>query len=224
VGFSFHGSTELLEAIFKDHPEMEFVQLQLNYSDVLRGQGGKWQEMALRYDKPIIVMEPVKGGMLARLPKTAETLMKTHSPMASIASWAMRYAGALQGVTCVLGGMSSMAQMKDNIGTYNPLTQLDLDEMAVIETVLLEMAKNAAIPCTACKYCMPYCPQQIDIATCLSLFNGTKLGAAGWNQKILYDNLPNGADKCTDCGVCLPRCPQKIDIPKALKETVRAFR
>ena len=128
IGFSFHGNTELFEHILKTHPEMEFVQLQLNYIDVIRGKAKELQDLAIKYKKPIIVMEPVKGGTLAKLPKSAENIFKEYDKDSSAASWAVRYAASLAGGTCLLSGMSNVEQMKDNIKTYKPFKPLTQDE------------------------------------------------------------------------------------------------
>jgi predicted aldo/keto reductase-like oxidoreductase len=223
VGFSFHGTTELLEHVLTTHPEMEFVLLQLNYIDVLRGKAGELHETARRHNKPVIVMEPVKGGSLAALPPNAEAILKAHSPESSIASWAIRYAASLPGATCVLSGMSTVAQMEDNLKTYNPFKPITAQELEILEKALMEISKISTIPCTYCKYCIADCPQNIEIATCFSLYNDIKRGAEGWNVQMLYGAVPPGqrAGDCINCGVCVPRCPQHIDIPKHL-ETVAA--
>jgi len=225
VGFSFHGSTELLEKVLNDHPEMEFVQLQLNYMDIMRGNGGQWHELAMKRDMPIIVMEPLRGGALAKLPPAAESLMKAHAPDSSIASWAMRYAAALTGVTCVLSGMSSYSQMKDNIRTFSPLKPLATEEMGIIEAALSEIGKISSVPCTGCGYCLKDCPLQIEIEKCFSLYNEVKRGGAKWNLSMIYDTITQGrkAGDCTSCGACVKRCPQHINIPKELKTVTRMF-
>jgi predicted aldo/keto reductase-like oxidoreductase len=205
---------------------MEFVQLQLNYIDVLRGQAGAWQQIAIKHDKPIIVMEPIKGGTLANLPPAAEKILKAHAPDRSVASWAIRYAATLEGATCLLSGMSDLNQMKDNINSFKPLEPLSETETKVLENALAELSKISVIPCTACKYCLADCPKGIDIPSCLNLYNEVKRGGAHWNLASLYRAIPrdNRAEACTECGICIERCPQKIDIPKELKEVVKALR
>jgi len=226
TGFSFHGNNKLLRKVLDAGPEMDFVQLQLNYMDVLRGQAGKLQETVIKFDKPIIVMEPLRGGALAKLPSTAEALMKAHSPDSSVASWACRYAATLPGVTCVLSGMSSLEQMQDNIRTFSPLCPLSKEETDIIEAVLVELGKISPIPCTGCKYCMKGCPQQIEIAQCFSLYNDVKRGGQKWNLRTIYDTLPKKrrAEGCTGCGKCIKRCPQHIKIPEELKNVSKMFK
>lgn len=218
VGFSFHGSAALLDHMLTIHPEMEFVQLQLNYLDVLRGQAGELHQVALKHRKPIIVMEPVKGGTLAQLPPAAEALLKGYNAQRSVASWALRYAATLPGVTCVLSGMSSLDQVRDNLDTFTTLEPLTQEENAVIEEVLRELSKISTVPCTACRYCMTDCPQQIEIPVCFSLYNEAKRGGELWNRQSLYGAIEKGhrANDCAACGICLSHCPQHIDIPKEL--------
>jgi predicted aldo/keto reductase-like oxidoreductase len=226
MGFSFHGGTAYLERVLKAHPESEFILLQLNYVDKMRGTAGEWQQLALDYKKPIMVMEPVKGGSLAKLPPAAEALLKAHAPERSIASWAVQYAATLEGATVMLSGMSSPEQLADNLNTYkNYMRPLSSAEMALLEQVLQEMAKVGGIPCTACKYCHASCPVKIDIANCFSMYNELKRGATAWNQGMVYRTLPEGkrAEDCTGCAACMAHCPQKIDIVAGMREVAKAF-
>ena len=226
IGFSFHGTTELLDKIFTAHPEMEFVYLQLNYADMLCGKAGELHKIALKHKKPIIAMEPVKGGTLAKLPPAAEAVLKSYNPTASAASWAVRYAASLPGVSCLLSGMSSLDQMKDNIKTYTPFKPFGEEDLKIIEAALQEISKVASIPCTACKYCLEDCPENIEISVCIGLYNDIKRGAADWNIQGLYNAVPKGrrAGDCTGCGACTARCPQKIDIPGSLKTVAQCFK
>ncbi|MCL1862308.1 MAG: aldo/keto reductase [Defluviitaleaceae bacterium] len=225
VGFSFHGTTAYLARVLERHPESEFVQLQLNYSDILRGEAGEWQKLAIKHSKPIVVMEPVKGGSLAKLPASAEKILKDYAPERSIASWAIQYAATLEGVTCVLSGMSNMEHVRDNLKTFADLKPLTAGEMAMVEDVLVEMGKVASIPCTACRYCHANCPQELDIAACFSLYNDLKRGGIDWNLRMMYNTLPEGkrAHDCTACGICNAHCPQHIDIPKGLVTVAKTF-
>ena len=226
TGLSFHGNKKLLKKVLDTNPELDFVQLQLNYMDVLRGRAGKLQETVIKYDKPIVVMEPLRGGALAKLPSTAEALMKAHCPDSSVASWACRYAATLPGVTCMLSGMSNLEQMQDNIRTFTPLSPLGKEETDIIEAVLVELGMISPIPCTGCKYCMKACPQQIEIAHCFSLYNDVKRGGQKWNLRTIYNTLPKKrrAQGCTGCGKCVKRCPQHINIPEELKKVTKMFK
>ena len=225
VGFSFHGTTACLERFLTKYPESEFVQLQLNYIDVLRGPAGEWQQLAVKHKRPIVVMEPVKGGSLANLPAPAEAILKNYAPDRSIASWAIQYAATLEGVTCVLSGMSNMEQVRDNVKTFENLKPLTPEEVAVLEQALTEMAKVSNIPCTGCKYCHSSCLRRIDIASCFALYNELKRGGSEWNRAMMYRTLPAGrrAHDCTRCGDCVPHCPQRINIPAELGKAAQAF-
>ena len=225
LGFSFHGGTPYLERLMERHPEAEFVQLQQNYVDNLRGAATEWQDVALKYKKPIIVMEPVRGGSLATLPPMAEKLLKDYAPHRSIASWAVQYAATLEGATCVLSGMSNMAQLQDNLQTFQDLKPLTPEEKDLLEQVLGEMAKVANIPCTACKYCHNECPFHINIAGNFMLYNEVSRGSAKWNAATMYRTMAKTerAAACVKCGVCVPHCPQHIDIPHELGAVKEMF-
>lgn len=228
MGFSFHGGTACLQRYLEKYPEAEFVLLQLNYMDILRGPAGEWLEVANKYNKPIFVMEPVKGGSLAKLPEAAEKLLKNYAPGRSIASWAIQYAAGLKGVTCVFSGMSNVEHVQDNLKTFENLKPLTNEEMDLLENVLNETSKVASVPCTACKYCHNDCPLDINIAECFTLYNEVKRSGqdSDWNRAMMYRALPEGqrAESCTGCGACLSHCPQKIDIPDDLKLVADMFK
>ena len=223
VGFSFHGGAAYLDRLLSKHKNVEFVQLQLNYIDILRGPAGAWHEVANKYNMPIIVMEPVKGGMLAKLPPAAEKILKDYDSSRSVASWAIQYAATLEGVTCLLSGMANISDMNDNIKTYKNLKPLSEEEINLLEQVLNEMSKTASIPCTACRYCVKDCPEGIDIASCFSVYNELKRGAAAWNLQIIHRSMEKNSKDCTGCGACLSHCPQHIDIPKQMAVVAREF-
>lgn len=226
LGFSFHGGTAYLERVLKKYPMTEFVQLQQNYIDNINGNASEWQDLAIKYNLPIIVMEPVKGGTLAKLPLAAEKLLKEYAPDRSIASWAIQYAATLQNATCLLSGMSNMEQMQDNINTFKDMRPFSQEEKGLLNQVLAEISKATGIPCTACKYCHAECPVNIDIASCFAYYNEIKRGVEKWNATALYDSLPkeHRANACISCGACVPICPQQIDIPKGLEDVVNMFK
>lgn len=165
VGFSFHSTPEELEEILKAHPEMEFVQLQINYGDwenpAIQSRG--CYEMARKYGKPVIIMEPVKGGMLANPPEPVAKIFQAADAKASYASWAIRFAADLEGVITVLSGMSTVEQMEDNLSYMKDFKGLSEEERSTLSQAREALAKIPLIPCTSCNYCAKVCPQHIRI-------------------------------------------------------------
>ena len=230
LGFSFHGAPEVLEQILTEHPEMEYVQLQINYLDWdhpgIRAR--ECYEIAVRHGKDIIVMEPVKGGALANIPDEAEQLFKAREPELSTASWAIRYAGTLDHVMIVLSGMSDMEQMEDNLAVMGDFKPLDADEMALVTKAVDAIRNSIAIPCTACRYCVEGCPQKIDIPGCFSIFNEFKRfkETRRWAARMEYKDLTEKSGKasaCIECGKCEDVCPQQLKIRESLKEAAGIF-
>ena len=165
VGFSFHDKAEVLEEILQAHPEMEFVQLQINYADWESDaiQSRACYEVARKYDKPVIIMEPVKGGLLAQPPEPVQKVLKAADPEASCASWALRFAASLPGLITVLSGMSDLSQMDDNLRTFAGFKPLDGADAKVVEQARKTLEAIPAIPCTNCRYCVKGCPMEINI-------------------------------------------------------------
>ncbi len=230
VGFSFHSTAAELDEILKAHPEMEFVQLQINYADWDNPsiQSRACYETARRHGKPVIIMEPVKGGMLATPPQAVADIFKKANPDASAASWAIRYAADLEGVITVLSGMSNIEQMEDNISFMKNFTSLTAQEREVIRRAQEAMNSMPLIPCTTCNYCAKVCPKNIGIS-------GT---FTAMNYLTLYDNKPaakhqeewlvgghgkNNAAQCVKCGKCEQVCPQHISIRAELAKAVKEF-
>ncbi len=170
IGFSYHDTAQLLDEILTAHPEVDFVQLQINYLDWDSPsiQSGACYEVACRHRKPVIIMEPVKGGMLAELPEKAAELLQTAHPDWSIPSWAIRFAQDLERVEVVLSGMNTMAQLEDNMQDMPALTK---DEQALLNRAVQIICAQTAIGCTACNYCGPKCPRQIPISRIFALYN-----------------------------------------------------
>jgi predicted aldo/keto reductase-like oxidoreductase len=227
ICISWHDTASLLDTVLSAHPEIEYVQLQINYTDWASEviQSGKCYDVCVKHGKPVIVMEPVKGGSLANLPPKAEVLFKTYTPDASNASWAIRYAASLENVCVVLSGMSCYEQIADNVSYMKDFQPLTMYEKGLIAKAVEEVNKAAAIPCTGCRYCLEYekgCPENIPIPEVFSLYNSMKQYGYIWHHFEYYQNLcrdrGNPVD-CIDCGHCEQHCPQHIEIRKWLKES-----
>ncbi len=228
IGFSFHDSPKLLEELLQKHPEVEFVQLQINYAD--------WEnkkvtsranyEMARKYGKYIIVMEPVKGGVLAKPDKQIEKMFKDYAPDMSCASWAIRFVASLDGILTVLSGMSNVGQMEDNLSYMKDFKPLNDEERKIITKAQKILGRSATIPCTACSYCTKGCPKQIPIPEVFAAMN-KRLGY-GLIEEAKADYkaiLEKGIDpkECIGCGQCESVCPQHIDIIDRLKKCSEAL-
>lgn len=230
AGFSFHSTPEELDELLNAHPEMEFVQLQINYADWDNPavQSRRCYEVARRHHKPVIIMEPVKGGMLANPPEQVASVLKAAEPNSSVASWAIRFAASLPGVITVLSGMSDVAQMQDNLSYMRTFETLTDAQRATIERAQHELAKIPLIPCTRCNYCAKVCPNEIGIS-------GT---FTAMNMHTLYGDLETAkkertwqvdrhgkkpADDCIKCGRCEQACPQHIKIRDELARSIELF-
>ena len=223
-GFSFHGSPEYLEELLNAHPEVEFVQIQLNYADwenpVVRS--GRLYEILRQRNIPIIVMEPVKGGSLAKLMPELEARFKAIQPDKSIASWALRFVASLPGVMTVLSGMSSTEQMADNLATFTDFEPMTEAENTVVEEVRRVMMSVEQIGCTSCRYCTDGCPMSISIPDVFRAVNTMKLYGDEFRPKSFYKNLVSQghgrAGDCIACGQCEGVCPQHLPIIELLKD------
>ncbi|MBQ7048282.1 MAG: aldo/keto reductase [Clostridia bacterium] len=228
-GFSFHDDAEFLDKLLTEHPEVDFVQLQLNYLDweSKSVQSEKCYHVARKHGKDVIVMEPVKGGALAVLPEDCRKMLAAVTPDKSPASFALRFVASLDGIITVLSGMSLTEQAEDNIATMSEFIPLSAEETEAVAAVAEYLEAVPTVPCTACKYCVENCPMGIAIP-------GIIRGA--YNSYLSYDNLPmskdkykfalsngKGADECIACGACLEVCPQKIEIPSIMEKCKNLF-
>ena len=227
-GFSFHAGPELLDRLLTEHPDVDFVQLQINYAD--------WEnpsvtsrlnyEVARRHGKSIVVMEPVKGGKLANPPEEVSKLFKAYHPDMSCASWAIRFVASLDGILTVLSGMSNVDQMEDNLTYMINFQPLNEEEQAIIREAQRILGKSKTIPCTACRYCVEGCPKQIPIpeifaAMNLHLGNGQLKDAQDAYRAVALEG--HEASDCIQCRRCEQACPQHLPITDFLKQAAGMF-
>ena len=232
IGFSFHDSADVLEDILTGHPEMEYVQLQINYLDWEdpEVQARKCYEVCVKHGKPVMVMEPVKGGLLASLPPEAEALLKAADPEASPASWAIRFAASLPGVFTVLSGMSDLAQVTDNVTYMQRFKPLSDQEKALLEQVVDVIKSKESIACTACRYCVDGCPQKIAIPDYFKLMNDiSKFGEGQLPMAKMHYARSTGemgmgkASDCIGCRQCEEHCPQHLPITEYLSDVAKTL-
>ena len=227
-GFSFHGTPELLVQVLDKHPEIEFVQIQLNYADWDNKivHSGELYEILRDRKIPMIIMEPAKGGKLANLDDDCAKILKDVRPDKSIASWAFRYVGSLPGIATILSGMSTPEQMADNMNTFKNFEPLSDEELAAIEKVKEEMFRVEQAGCTACKYCVDGCPMGIMIPDVISAVNTKRKFPGDMRPQFFYNGLVDRfshASDCIACGQCEGVCPQHLPIIDLMKEAVEKF-
>lgn len=230
TGISFHGTADLLEDLLHNHPEIDLVQLQLNYADWDDAgiQSHRCYATCMKHGKTVLVMEPVKGGNLANLPDEAAELLKGIHPDWSQASWAIRFAASLPGVYRVLSGMSTLAQVEDNTGymlNFVPLTEEEIELCAKAAAII---KSNTAIPCTGCRYCEDDCPQNIAVSGYFALYNEEKrssvnyVHSSGFYYKAI-SQIRGKASDCMECGLCEQACPQGLPVRELLKDVAATF-
>lgn len=228
IGISFHDTADVLEMILKEHPEIEIVQIQFNYVDYEDPsvQSKKVYDVCRKYDKPILIMEPVKGGGLIRLPDDAKGVFDSlDNKDLSYASYAIRFAASFDGVYKVLSGMSNLEQMEDNISymeDFTPLSDIEMDAVWKVRDILKNLG---GIACTACRYCVDGCPMNISIPDLFACYNA-KEQFHDWNSSYYYDvhTTDHGkASDCIQCGQCERVCPQHLKIRELLQEVSKTF-
>ena len=226
-GFSFHAAPELLDELLTQHPDAEFVQLQINWAD--------WEspsvharenwEVAKKHGIPFVIMEPVKGGSLADPPENVARVFREADPSVSTASWAIRYAASLEGVLTVLSGMSNVEQMEDNLSYMTDFRPLDEAERAVIAKARAELDSLDLIKCTKCRYCMDGCPVEMRIPDLFSAMNDLLMNnerGAKWAYGMATQNGTKPSD-CIQCGQCEGACPQGLPIISLLERCAEAL-
>ncbi len=231
LGFSTHANAEYIENIIKQHPELEFIQLQINYLDWENEgvESRKCYEVAKKYDLPIIIMEPLKGGFLVDVPDEAAKMMEDFSGEKPI-SWALRYVASLDGVFMVLSGASTIEQMEENIKIMDDFKSITSEEKEIISDVVDIINSQITVSCTKCNYCVNSCPQHINIPKLFDLYNNQKIEnnvgfTAVGNAYVNYSKIEgNGlASDCIACGLCVKECPQHINIPEVMKDVKKEF-
>ena len=229
IGFSYHDSAEFLDQVLTEHPEMEFVQLQMNYLDweSAEVQSRKCYEVAIKHGKPVIVMEPVKGGTLADVPAEVRESFAAYHPDLSVPSWAIRFVASLDNVAMVLSGMSNMEQLMDNISYMKEFVPMNAEETELVHKAAEMIKDSIAIPCTGCSYCTEGCPMQIAIPDLFRVYNKSKRGEiTDVEANEEYRQLTESGGKareCLACGQCQVACPQHLEIINYLNDVAKCM-
>jgi len=226
IGFSFHDGPELLDRILTEHPEFDVVQLQINYLDweSPKIQSRACYEVALKHNKQIIIMEPVKGGTLATIPESVEKMFAKRAPGMSPASWAIRFAASLKNVKVVLSGMSNMTQLLDNTGYMSEFKPLTEEEVKMVMLAGDIISGNTTIACTGCDYCTVNCPAGISIPQYFKLYNeACRTGSPDLGEYERLSEEFGRASECVACGQCESICPQGLSIIEHLKSVAQKF-
>lgn len=223
LGFSFHDEFNVFEEIIKYH-SWDFCQLQLNYMDMEIQAGQRGVDLANELGIPLVVMEPIKGGSLAKLPEDVTKIFKDYYSEATLASWALRYVGTLPGVKVILSGMSTLAQVEDNLKTFNNYKNLSKEELTIVNKVADTLHSRTKNGCTGCEYCMP-CPFGINIPANFKYWNNASIYDEKDGFKAQYAKMSDDAkaSHCKECGACEKMCPQQLLIREDLKRVAKYF-
>lgn len=226
IGFSVHDTPEFIDQVLNEHPEVEFVQLQINYLDWedANVQSRRCWEVVSAHKKPIIIMEPIKGGALAGANADINAILAEHDPVATPASWALRFAADHEYVAMVLSGMNAMEQVEENTVTLNDPKPITEEEQKVLDKAVAKYNSIPRVPCTRCRYCVEGCSMSINIPQIISMVNDTRVYNTINGAQRRYNMLQGGkASDCIECRACESACPQNIPIPEILKEAVSLF-
>ncbi|PWL43357.1 MAG: oxidoreductase [Bacillota bacterium] len=222
LGFSTHARPETIERFLNRYDCFEFAQIQLNYLDWTLQDAKRKYEILVEHNLPVIVMEPCRGGRLTNLDPQTTAMLKEARPNDSIASWAFRFLQNLPGVQVTLSGMSTMEQLKDNLGTFSQPTEWTREDAALINQVVATLVN--LVPCTACRYCCEACPQGLDIPKLISIYNEMSFDASPGLNFTLASLTPQEMPmNCIGCGACKALCPQEIEIPEIMTNLSEAI-
>ncbi|MCH5197327.1 MAG: aldo/keto reductase [Oscillospiraceae bacterium] len=224
-GFSFHSGPELLDKLLTEHPDVDFIQLQVNYTDMDDPDvmSGANIEVAKKHNVPFVIMEPVKGGMLANPHESVRKIFEEYDPNASCASWAIRFAASIDGVITVLSGMSTLEQVEDNVSFMKDFKPLSEAEQEVIKKAQKAMSAIETIKCTNCRYCVDGCPMEIKIPDVFKLMNRYLMYNDLERAKNQYKRDELNASACIECGQCESVCPQSLNIIQYLKRSAEVL-
>lgn len=229
IGISFHDKAELLKEVLDKYGEMlDVVQLELNYLDWDDPsiESRKCYELCVKHDLDVIVMEPLKGGVIVNQPESIKKEFNQFNPNKSIASLAIKFCASLENVKMVLSGMNKMDDLIDNCNTYENFTPINQEEIDFLEKMALKLKEIRIVPCSECEYCLDSCPCNIPISEYFNLYNLSKIQPEYNNYRLYFDKLCDekvAADECIKCESCIEYCTQKIDIPKELENLCKHF-
>jgi len=229
IGISFHDKAELLKEVLDKYGEMlDVVQLELNYLDWDDPsiESRKCYELCVKHNLDVIVMEPLKGGVIVNQPESIKKEFNQFNPNKSIASLAIKFCASLENVKMVLSGMNKMDDLIDNCNTYENFTPINQEEIDFLEKMALKLKEIRIVPCSECEYCLDSCPCNIPISEYFNLYNLSKIQPEYNNYRLYFDKLCDekvAADECIKCESCIEYCTQKIDIPKELENLCKHF-